>query len=88
MIDIAWSEFLFIALMALILIGPKELPAVLRNIGRWVGKARAFGKNLSEQLELHVDHDDSTSNSKISQPIVQNNDPKEKDSAFLENKKS
>lgn len=52
MIDIAWSEFLFIALLALILIGPKELPSVLRGIGRWVGKARVFVKDVSAQLNL------------------------------------
>ena len=57
MIDIAWSEFLFIALISLILIGPKELPSVLRNIGRWVGKARSFAKDLSEQLDLQGDGD-------------------------------
>jgi sec-independent protein translocase protein TatB len=51
MIDIAWSEFLFIAVLALILIGPKELPLVLRTIGRWVGKARAFARHLQNQLE-------------------------------------
>jgi sec-independent protein translocase protein TatB len=59
MIDIAWSEFLFIALLALILIGPKELPALLRNIGRWTGKMRAFMKELSSQLDLHTDSEDA-----------------------------
>lgn len=54
MIDIAWSEFLFIALLALILIGPKELPTVLRYIGRMVGKARAFAKEFSSQLDLET----------------------------------
>lgn len=53
MIDIAWSEFLFITLLALILIGPKELPIVLRNIGRWVGKAHSFIKEITNQLDLH-----------------------------------
>jgi Tat protein translocase TatB subunit len=55
MIDIAWSEFLFITLLALIFIGPKELPIVLRNIGRWVGKARSFARDISTQLDLHND---------------------------------
>ena len=55
MIDIAWSEFLLIALIALILIGPKELPAVLRNIGRWVGRARTFARDISVQLDLEND---------------------------------
>jgi sec-independent protein translocase protein TatB len=63
MIDFAWSEFLFIALLALILIGPKELPTVLRYIGRMVGKARAFTKEFSSQLELetHMDSKDADS---------------------------
>ena len=51
MIDIAWSEFLFIAVLALILIGPQELPVVLRAIGRWVGKVRAFARHLQSQFE-------------------------------------
>jgi len=55
MIDIAWSEFLFISLIALILIGPKELPSALRHIGRWVGKVRAFTKEISAQLDLEKD---------------------------------
>lgn len=54
MIDFAWSEFLFIALLALILIGPKELPTALRYIGRIVGKARAFTKGFSSQLDLET----------------------------------
>ncbi len=52
MIDFAWSEFLFIAFLALILLGPKELPTVLKYIGRLVGKARAFTKELSSQLDF------------------------------------
>jgi len=83
MIDIAWSEFLFIALLALILIGPKELPSVLRYIGRWVGKARAFAKDLSEQLDLHAHLNDPTDDPKHNskeefknnQPVLQNNEP-------------
>ena len=51
MIDSAWSEFLFIAVLALVFIGPKELPVVLRAIGRWVGKARAFASHIQNQLD-------------------------------------
>lgn len=71
MIDIAWSEFLFIALLALILIGPKELPSVLRNIGRWVGKARAFTKDISVQLDLESEAD----NAAQERAITQSNEP-------------
>jgi sec-independent protein translocase protein TatB len=75
MIDIAWSEFLFIALIALILIGPKELPTVLRNVGRWIGKARAFAKDLSTQLDLHAHMEEDKDDQVIDQKIVQNNEP-------------
>jgi sec-independent protein translocase protein TatB len=75
MIDIAWSEFLFIALLALILIGPKELPTVLRNIGRCVGKARAFAKNLSDQLDLETHLDGQLQEQKEGQQIIQSNEP-------------
>lgn len=41
MFDIASSEFLLVALIALLVIGPKDLPNVLRFVGKWVGKARS-----------------------------------------------
>ena len=90
MIDIVWSEFLFIALLALILIGPKELPSVLRNIGRWVGKARAFAKNISAQLDLHAEIDGLNNKPNLTQEkaSVQNNEPTiNKKIKHLENKK-
>jgi sec-independent protein translocase protein TatB len=40
MFDIASGELLLVALVALLVIGPKDLPRVLRFVGNWVGKAR------------------------------------------------
>ncbi len=40
MFDLGSYEFLLMALVALIVIGPKDLPNVLRFAGRWVGRAR------------------------------------------------
>jgi sec-independent protein translocase protein TatB len=40
MFDIASTELLLVALIALIVIGPKDLPKALRVVGQWVGKAR------------------------------------------------
>ena len=37
MFDIGWSELVVIAVVALIAIGPKELPGVLRMVGQWMG---------------------------------------------------
>jgi sec-independent protein translocase protein TatB len=40
MFDIASGELLLVALVALLVIGPKDLPRVLRVVGNWIGKAR------------------------------------------------
>ena len=40
MFDVASSEFLLVMLVALVVIGPKDLPRVLSAVGKWVGKAR------------------------------------------------
>ncbi len=42
MFDVAPSEFLLLAIVALVVIGPKDLPKMMRVVGQFVGKARAF----------------------------------------------
>ena len=44
MFDIGWSEIAVIAVVALIAIGPKELPGVLRMVGQWRSEERRVGK--------------------------------------------
>ena len=51
MFDIGWSEFLVIAVVALIAIGPKELPGVLRMVGQWIGKARKMAGEFQGQFQ-------------------------------------
>lgn len=46
MFELATSELLLIAIVALIVIGPKELPNALRQLGRMAGKARAMTRHL------------------------------------------
>ena len=43
MFDIGWSELLLIGIVALIVVGPKELPGLFRTVGRFMGKARGMG---------------------------------------------
>jgi sec-independent protein translocase protein TatB len=50
MFDIGWSEYAVIAVIALIAIGPKELPGVLRMVGQWVGKARKMAGEFQGQF--------------------------------------
>ncbi|NTS65140.1 twin-arginine translocase subunit TatB [Sphingomonas sp. HHU CXW] len=54
MLDIAPSEFLLVAFIALVVIGPKDLPKALRVIGHWVGRARAVGRQFRSGFDEMV----------------------------------
>jgi sec-independent protein translocase protein TatB len=50
MFDIGWGELLVIGMVALIAIGPKELPAALRGLGQWMGKIRRMASEFQNQF--------------------------------------
>ncbi|MBI3454070.1 MAG: twin-arginine translocase subunit TatB [Rhodospirillales bacterium] len=51
MFDLSWGEILMIGAVAIIFIGPKELPGTLRMIGRFVNKARAMAREFQGNLD-------------------------------------
>jgi sec-independent protein translocase protein TatB len=51
MFDIGWSEMAVIMLVALVVIGPKDLPRLARNVGQWVAKGRAMAREFQRSLE-------------------------------------
>src|SRR5512140_2424313 len=51
MFDIGWSELVVIAVVALIAIGPKGLPGVLRMVGQWMGKERKMAAEFQGQFQ-------------------------------------
>jgi sec-independent protein translocase protein TatB len=51
MFDIGWSELLLIGIVALIAIGPKELPGALRTLGQWMGKVRRMAAEFQGQFQ-------------------------------------
>jgi sec-independent protein translocase protein TatB len=51
MFDISWTEFLLIGVVALIVIGPKELPAVMRTMGQWTRKVRSMAADFQNQFQ-------------------------------------
>lgn len=54
MFDIASSEFLLVMLVALVVIGPKDLPRVLSAVGKWVGKARGVAAQFRSGFDEMV----------------------------------
>src|SRR5690349_23897631 len=51
MFDIGWSELVVIAVVALVAIGPKEVPGVLRMVGQWMGKVRKMAAEFQGQFQ-------------------------------------
>ena len=54
MLDIGWSEMAIIAVIALFVIGPRELPKVLRTLGRYAGKIKAVAREFQDSVEEAV----------------------------------
>lgn len=51
MIDIGWMEMLVVAMVALVVIGPKDLPRALRTAGQWVGKVRGIAREFQNSVD-------------------------------------
>lgn len=54
MLDVGFSEILLTSVIALVVLGPERLPKVARQVGNWMGRARAMARQLSEQLDREV----------------------------------
>ena len=51
MFDIGWGKIVLIGIVALLVIGPKELPAVLRTLGQWMAKLRRMASEFQGQFQ-------------------------------------
>src|SRR5437763_12309768 len=51
MFDISWGKLVIIGVVALLVIGPKELPAVLRQLGQWMTKIRRMAAEFQGQFQ-------------------------------------
>jgi sec-independent protein translocase protein TatB len=51
MLDLSWGEIVVIGTVAVVFIGPKELPGALRALGHWVGKARTMAREFQNNVD-------------------------------------
>ena len=54
MFDIAPTELLIVAIVALVVIGPKDLPGVLRTVGQWVGRAKGMARHFRSGIDTMI----------------------------------
>jgi sec-independent protein translocase protein TatB len=60
MFDIGFSELLIVALVGLVVLGPKRLPEVARTVGQWVAKVRRFVSDVKQDIDREMQHSDLT----------------------------
>lgn len=51
MLDLSWSHILIVLVVALIVVGPKDLPRLMRMVGRWIAKARAMADQFRKSFD-------------------------------------
>jgi len=57
MLDLGWSEMAMVAMLALVVIGPRDLPKVMRTAGRYVRQARGYMRDFQTNLEKMVEEE-------------------------------
>ncbi len=56
MFGMGWAELMIVGIVALIVVGPQELPMLFRKIGQFAGKARGMAKEFSKAMNDAADH--------------------------------
>ena len=61
---IGWFEILIVVAIAIIVLGPKDFPVMLKKVGSWIGTAKRYVNNIQNEVS-NIDIDDETNNNKI-----------------------
>ena len=66
---IGWFEILIVVAIAIIVLGPKDFPVMLKKVGSWIGTAKRYINNINEEVS-NIDIEDKKPNDQI---IKENN---------------
>ena len=73
--QIGWFEILIIVSIAIIIVGPKDFPIMLKKIGSWIGTAKKYISNVQNEVSS-IDIDDNHADEKKENKKVEKNDIK------------
>jgi len=65
---IGWFEILIIVAIAIIVLGPKDFPIMLKKVGSWIGTAKRYVNNIQNEVS-NIDIEDEKINNKIKKDI-------------------
>tara|TARA_Y100000816_G_scaffold146781_1_gene104162 strand:- start:2004 stop:2237 length:234 start_codon:yes stop_codon:yes gene_type:complete len=72
--QIGWLEILIIVSIAIIVVGPKDFPVMIKKIGGWVGSIKRYIGNVQSQVTEITDIDNSDSLNKKNEKVVKKED--------------
>ena len=60
--QIGWFEILLIVAIAIVIIGPKDFPIMLKKIGSWIGSIKKYFNELQSEVSLYENESDKEQN--------------------------
>tara|TARA_A100001011_G_scaffold130435_1_gene137475 strand:- start:589 stop:813 length:225 start_codon:yes stop_codon:yes gene_type:complete len=57
--QIGWFELLIVVLVAILVIGPKDFPIVLRKVGNWIGTTKRYFSDIQNKVNQSINEEDS-----------------------------
>jgi len=74
--QIGWLEILIIVSVAIIVVGPKDFPVMLKKIGGWVGSVKRYVGNIQSEVTNITDIDKEKNNDNFEEEDLKNNNNK------------
>ncbi len=57
--QIGWFELLIVVLVAILVIGPKDFPIVLKKVGTWIGTTKRYFSDFQNKVNQSIDEEDT-----------------------------
>ena len=65
---IGWFEILIVVAIAIVILGPKDFPVMLKKVGSWIGTAKRYVSDIQNEVS-NIDIDDNKINEKIKKDV-------------------